>query len=71
MTFSSFSTSLSGKETRYSLLFFILVVVVGVRVNNNEEINMSLFTVNTINEVKPKVFCLDGPFFNKLDIKDL
>lgn len=68
MTFSSFSTSLSGKETRYSLLFFILVVV-GVK--NKEEINMSLFTVNTINEVKPKVFCLDGPFFNKLDIKDL
>lgn len=68
MTFSSFSTSLSGKETRYSLLFFILVVV-GVK--NKEEINMSMFTVNTINEVKPKVFCLDGPFFNKLDIKDL
>lgn len=68
MTFSSFSTSLSGKETRYSLLFFILVVV-GVK--NKEEINMSLFTVNTINEVKPKVFCLDGPFFNKLDVKDL
>lgn len=68
MTFSSFSTSLSGKETRYSLLFFILVVV-GVK--NKEEINMSMFTVNTINEVKPKVFCLDGPFFNKLDVKDL
>lgn len=32
---------------------------------------MSMFTVNTINEVKPKVLRLDGRFFNKFDVKDL
>lgn len=32
---------------------------------------MSTFTVNTINEVKPKVFCLEVPLFNKLDVKNL